>query len=46
LGRSLTEQLSGFNYPAVLAVLVIFILITFSVDLISQSARKSLRQVG
>jgi phosphonate transport system permease protein len=43
LGRSLTEQLSGFNYPAVLAVLVIFILITFSVDLISQSARKSLR---
>jgi phosphonate transport system permease protein len=46
LGRSLTEQLSGFNYPAVFAVLVIFILITFSVDLISQSARKSLRQVG
>jgi phosphonate transport system permease protein len=46
LGRSLTEQLSGFNYPAVLATLLVFILITFIVDLVSQSARKTLRQVG
>jgi phosphonate transport system permease protein len=46
LGRSLTEHLSGFNYPAVLATLLVFILITFIVDLVSQSARKTLRQVG
>lgn len=46
LGRSLTEQLSGFNYPAVFAILIVFILITFIVDLVSQSARKTLRQVG
>lgn len=46
LGRALTEQLSGFNYPAVLGTLLVFILITFIVDLVSQSARKTMRQVG
>jgi phosphonate transport system permease protein len=46
LGRALTEQLTGFNYPAVLGTLLVFILITFIVDLVSQSARKTMRQVG
>lgn len=43
LGRSLTEQLSSFDYPAVLATLIAFIVITFIVDIISASARKTLR---
>jgi phosphonate transport system permease protein len=44
LGRSLTEQLSSFDYQAVLAILIVFIVITFIVDMISTSARKSLRE--
>jgi phosphonate transport system permease protein len=44
LGRTLTEQLSSFDYQAVLATLAVFIAITFIVDLISQSARKTLRR--
>lgn len=44
LGRSLTEQLASFDYPAVLAILTVLIFITFIVDIISQSARKTLRQ--
>lgn len=43
LGRSLTEQLASFDYQAVLATLIVFIVITFIIDIISQSARKSLR---
>jgi phosphonate transport system permease protein len=43
LGRSLTQQLSSFDYQAVLATLIVFIIITFIVDIISQSARKTLR---
>ena len=43
LGRSLTQQLASFNYQAVLATLIVFIVITFIVDIISQSARKTLR---
>jgi phosphonate transport system permease protein len=44
LGRELTEQLSGFNYQAVFAILIVFVLITFTVDIFSQSARKTIRQ--
>jgi phosphonate transport system permease protein len=43
LGRSLTEHLASFDYQAVLATLIIFIVITFIVDIISASARKTLR---
>lgn len=43
LGRSLTEQLSSFDYQAVFATLIVFILITFIVDIVSSSARKTLR---
>jgi phosphonate transport system permease protein len=44
LGRSLTELLSSFDYQAVFAVLIVFIGITFIVDMISSSTRKTLRQ--
>jgi phosphonate transport system permease protein len=44
LGRSLTELLSSFDYQAVLAVLIVFIGITFIIDMISSSARKSMRR--
>jgi phosphonate transport system permease protein len=44
LGRSLTELLSSFDYRSVFAVLIVFIGITFIVDMISSSARKTLRQ--
>jgi phosphonate transport system permease protein len=43
LGRSLTEQLASFDYQAVLAILIAFIIITFGVDMTSQSARRTLR---
>lgn len=43
LGRSLTEHLASFDYQAVLATLIVFIVITFIVDIISASARKTLR---
>jgi len=43
LGRSLTQQLASFDYQAVLATLIVFIVITFIVDIISASARKTLR---
>ena len=44
LGRSLTEHLTTFDYQSVLAILIVFILITFMVDLISANARKTLRE--
>jgi phosphonate transport system permease protein len=44
LGRSLTELLSSFDYQSVFAVLIVFIGITFIVDMISSSARKTLRR--
>jgi phosphonate transport system permease protein len=43
LGRSLTEQLSSFDYQAVFAILFVFIVFTFIADIISASARKTLR---
>jgi len=43
LGRLLTEQLSSFDYPGVAATLIVFVLLTFLVDLISASVRQALR---
>ncbi len=43
LGRLLTEQLSSFDYKGLLATLIVFISLTFAVDIISASVRKSLK---
>jgi phosphonate transport system permease protein len=43
LGRLLTEQLSSFDYKGVLTTLIVFLALTFLVDLISASVRRSLR---
>ncbi len=43
LGRLLTEQLSNFDYKGLVTTLIVFISLTFLVDLISASVRKSLR---
>ncbi len=43
LGRLLTEQLSSFDYRGVVATLVCFICLTFLVDVISATVRRSLR---
>ena len=43
LGRLLTEQLSSFNYPSVIGTLIVFMILTFTVDIISTLARKTLR---
>ncbi len=43
LGRLLTEQLSSFDYPGVVVTLVVFMLLTFGVDLVSASARRALK---
>ncbi|MGB5970379.1 MAG: ABC transporter permease subunit [Spirulinaceae cyanobacterium] len=43
LGRLLTEQLSNFDYPSVVTILIVFIILTFVVDLVSASARQTLR---
>lgn len=43
LGRELSQQLSAFNYRAVVAVLICLILLTFLVDMISTAVRKTLR---
>ena len=43
LGRLLTEQLSSFDYRGVVATLMCFICLTFLVDLISATVRRSLR---
>jgi len=43
LGRLLTEQLSSFDYPGVAATLIVFVLLTFFVDLVSASVRRTLR---
>lgn len=44
LGRTLTQQLSAFDYQGVLTTLLIFVTLTFLVDLISATARKSFRE--
>lgn len=43
LGRLLTEQLVSFNYQGMLTTLVVFVGITFAVDLVSALARRSFR---
>ncbi len=44
LGRLLTEQLSSFDYRGVLTTLIIFVALTFLVDLASARARKAFRE--
>ncbi|NJL84476.1 MAG: ABC transporter permease subunit, partial [Chloroflexaceae bacterium] len=43
LGRLLTEQLTSFDYPRVIVTLSCFVLLTFAVDWVSSTARRSLR---
>jgi phosphonate transport system permease protein len=43
LGRLLTEQLSSFDYRGVITTLICFICLTFLVDLISATLRRTLR---
>jgi phosphonate transport system permease protein len=43
LGRLLTEQLSSFDYKGLLTTLLVFIALTFGVDLISAKLRQTLR---
>lgn len=43
LGRSLTEQLSSFDYRSLMVTLGAFLVLTFAVDWISAMARRSLR---
>lgn len=43
LGRLLTEQLSSFDYNGMLMTLIVFLALTFGVDLISSSVRRTLR---
>jgi phosphonate transport system permease protein len=43
LGRLLTEQLSSFDYKSLVTTLLCFMVLTFLVDLLSASARRSLR---
>ncbi|MEM7556654.1 MAG: ABC transporter permease subunit [Cyanobacteria bacterium P01_A01_bin.84] len=43
LGRLLVEQLSSFDYQSILTTLIIFIILTWIVDIISTSARRSLK---
>lgn len=43
LGRLLTNQLVSFNYQGVLTTLIIFVSITFAVDLVSALARSAFR---
>jgi phosphonate transport system permease protein len=43
LGRLLTEQLSSFDYKGLLTTLIVFLALTFVVDMISASVRRSWR---
>lgn len=43
LGRLVSEQLSSFNYSSLAVTLGCFVLLTFAVDWVSRTARKSLR---
>ncbi len=43
LGRLLTEQLSSFDYKGLLSTLIVFLGLTFVVDMISASIRRSLK---
>ena len=43
LGRILAEQISSFDYKGLLTTLTVFMALTFIVDTISSSVRRSLR---
>ncbi|WP_348238138.1 ABC transporter permease subunit [Trichocoleus sp. Lan] len=43
LGRLLAEQLSSFDYKGLLTTLIVFLALTFIVDMISASVRRTLR---
>ena len=43
LGRRLSQELTRFDYGAVLTILLCFLLLTFLVDLISAAVRRTLR---
>jgi phosphonate transport system permease protein len=43
LGRLLSEQVSSFNYPAVLTTVLFFVALTLVVDCLSAAARQGLR---
>ncbi len=43
LGRLLTEQLSSFDYQGLLGTLIVFLGLTFGVDMISAAVRRCLR---
>lgn len=43
LGRSLTEQLSSFDYRSLIVTLGAFLILTFMVDYLSATVRRSLR---
>ncbi|MEX2467435.1 MAG: ABC transporter permease subunit [Gemmatimonadota bacterium] len=43
LGRMLTEQMSSFHYAAVSTTLLVYVLLTWGVDLISSAVRRDLR---
>jgi phosphonate transport system permease protein len=43
LGRSLTEQLTGFDYRALLVTLGAFVILTMAIDGVSGAARRSIR---
>jgi phosphonate transport system permease protein len=44
LGRLLTKQLSSFDYPGLLSTLIIFVMLTFLVDITRASARRAFRE--
>lgn len=43
LGRLLTEQLSSFDYSGVTATLIMLLILTFAVDVLSNTARRAIR---
>ena len=43
LGRVLTEQLSSFDYDAIVTTLGCYVVLTFLVDMVSAAARRDLR---
>jgi phosphonate transport system permease protein len=43
LRRTLTDQLSAFDYQGVLTTLVVFVGLIFLVDLVSAAARRAFR---
>ncbi len=43
LGRSLTEQLTGFDYRALMVTLGVFVILTMAIDWVSGGVRRSIR---